>query len=116
MKPLRIIQKAVTATVGLLLGWVTPVFGVVDCQGTVQSLSMALSTSGTVTLSLSGGPSFTYLCDTAGSGRNAVDPGVCKTMYATLLLTKAMNKQVVLRFYDYPTCAAVPSWANAGTL
>jgi hypothetical protein len=92
----------------------------VDCTGTVDNLSLNLNTTGTVTLSLSGGPSYTYLCNVEGAsgvaGLNGVSGPICKTMYSTLALAKATGKRVTIRFYNYATCAAVPSWGNAGTL
>lgn len=57
----------------------------VDCTGTVTNLSLQLNTAGTVTLSLSGGPAWVYLCDIDGAGRNGVSPVVCRAMYASLL-------------------------------
>lgn len=98
------------------LGAANSVNAVVDCFGSVTNLSLQLSTYGTVTLSLSGGPSYTYLCNIDGSVMNGVSNKVCSTMYNTLLTAKAMNKKVTIRFYDHATCAAVPSWANAGSL
>lgn len=93
---------------------------VVDCTGTVDNLSLHLNTTGTVTLSLSGGPNFTYLCDVEGAagvaGLNGVSGPICKTMYSTLALAKATGKRVTIRFYNYATCTAVPSWGNAGPL
>jgi hypothetical protein len=88
----------------------------VDCTGLITNLSLQLSAEGTVTLSLAGGPSYTYLCDTAGVGINGVNPSVCRAMYASLLVTKTSGKRVLIRFNDYSSCAAVPAWANAGSL
>ncbi|MBQ0935111.1 hypothetical protein [Ideonella paludis] len=88
----------------------------VDCTGAVTNLSLQLNAQGTVTLSLSGGPSMTYLCDIDGVGRNGVAPAVCRAMYASLLTAKTSGKKVLIRFYDYPTCAAVPAWGSAGAL
>jgi len=88
----------------------------VDCTGTVTSLSVQLGGEGTVTLSLSGGPTYTYLCDIAGIERNGVDRTVCKVMYASLLAAKATNKQVLIRFNNYNLCTDVPPWADAGSL
>jgi hypothetical protein len=92
-------------------------FATIDCTGTVENLSLQLNTVGVVTLSLSGGPTYTYLCQidgVSGAGLNGVSPAVCKTMYSTLALAKATGKKVLIRFYNYDTCAAVPSWGNAG--
>ena len=88
----------------------------VDCTGTITNLSLQLNNEGTVTLSLSGGPSWTYLCNVGTPERNGVNSSVCKTMYSSLLAAKAANKQVLIRFYDYDSCAAVPAWANSGSL
>jgi hypothetical protein len=82
----------------------------------VTNLSLQMGTAGTVTLSLSGGPTYTYLCNVGGGNLNGVSPSVCKTMYATLLAATAANKQMLMRFYDYDSCASVPSWGNAGNL
>lgn len=89
---------------------------VVDCTGTVTNLSLRLDTVGTVTLSLSGGPSWVYLCDVDGAGRNGVSPTVCRTMYASLMAAYQTGKPVLIRFYDHAACAAIPSWADAGAL
>jgi len=88
----------------------------VDCAGEVTSLSMQLNTTGTVTLSLAGGPSYTYLCDVDGTGRNGVSATVCRTMYATLMAAKTTGKKVLIRFYDFNSCAAIPAWADSGLL
>lgn len=93
-----------------------PVHAAIDCTGTITNLSLQLSTAGTVTLSLSSGPTYTYLCDISDAGRNGVAPTVCKAMYATLLTAKATNKRVLIRFNDYSSCSAVPAWADAGSL
>lgn len=103
------------ATVALLL-CIFPTHAAIDCVGTITNLSLQLSTEGTVTLSLSDGPSYTYLCDTAGSGSSGVSPTVCRAMYATLLASKLSGKRVLIRFNDYSSCGAVPSWGNAGSL
>ena len=59
----------------------------VDCTGTVDNLSLHLNDAGTVTLSLSGGSSFTYLCNIEGAtgvaGLNGVSGRVCTMMYST---------------------------------
>ena len=88
----------------------------IDCIGEVTNLSLQLNTAGTITLSLSGGPSYTYLCDIDGAGRNGVSPAVCRTMYATLMTAKTTGKKVSIRFYDYNTCGSIPAWANSGNL
>jgi len=89
----------------------------VDCTGTVDNLSLQLNSVGTVTISLSGGPTATYLCDVDGtSARNGVSPTVCRTMFSTLLTAKTTGKKVLIRFQDYTSCSAVPAWANAGTV
>lgn len=93
-----------------------PARSAVDCKGSVSNLSVQLNAVGTITLSLSGGPTYTYLCNVGEGSLNGVSPSVCKTMYATLLTAKATNKQVNIRFYDYDSCSAVPSWGNAGAL
>lgn len=93
-----------------------PASAEVDCSGFVTDLSLQLTSVGTVTLSLSGGPTYVYLCDIAGSGRNSVEPTVCKAMYTTLLAAKATSKKVLVRFYDYDSCSAIPAWVNAGSL
>lgn len=89
---------------------------VIDCQGTVTNLSLDLNVNGTVTLSLSGGPSWVYLCTIDGSPTNAVSTTVCRTMYSTLALAKATGKRVLIRFYDHQSCSAIPPWAWAGNL
>lgn len=101
----------------LTLMW-SNAYAQVDCMGTVNSLSMQFNNVGTVTLSLSGGPSYTYVCniDPAAPMINGVSPTVCKTMYATLMATKLAAKKVTIRFYDYISCSAVPAWANAGAM
>ena len=88
----------------------------VDCSGEITSLSLQLNTEGTVTMSLAGGPSYTYLCDLDGAGRNGVSAVVCRSFYATLLAAKASGKKVTIRFYNYNSCAAIPAWTNAGAL
>lgn len=92
----------------------------IDCKGTVDNLSLQLNNIGTVTLSLSGGPNYTYLCEIdgagGGAGLNGVSPAVCRSMYATLVLAKSLGKKVTIRFYNHNTCTAVPSWGNAGPL
>jgi hypothetical protein len=88
---------------------------VVDCTGTVTNLSIQLDAYGTVTLGLSSGPAYTYLCLINGD-YNGVAAIVCRTMYATLMSAKLSGKRVLIRFYDHATCAAVPNWAPAGSL
>jgi hypothetical protein len=87
----------------------------VDCTGTVQTLSLQLDTQGIVTLSLSGGPTYTYLC-AVDNTFNGVSPTVCRTMYATLMTAKTTGEAVLIRFHDYSSCTAVPAWAAAGQL
>ena len=87
----------------------------VDCQGTVDTLSFQMDGSGTVTLSLSGGPTYTYICNTLGT-LNGVPAADCRTMYATLMAAKLTGKQVLIRFYNYSTCATVPSWGASGPM
>jgi hypothetical protein len=100
---------------GLALLFCTSASAAIDCQGTVDNLSLDLSTSGVVTVSLSGGPSWVYLC-TIDAANNGVSPTVCRTMYSTLALAKATGKKVLIRFYDHQSCTAIPSWAWAGQL
>ncbi len=90
--------------------------GDVDCTGKVDSLSLQLNRNGTVTLSLSGGPSYTYLCNIDGVEVNEVSFEVCKAMYSTLMAAKLANKEVGIRFYNYDSCDAVPSWGYPGRL
>jgi len=106
---------AVMAAVSLSLAPLV-VQAAIDCTGTVTNLSLQMGTAGTVTLSLSNGPTYTYFCNVGEGNLNGVSPSVCRTMYATLLTAKATNKQVLIRFYDHDSCTAVPSWANAGAL
>ena len=91
-------------------------FAAIDCMGEVTNVSLQRPAQGTVTLSLSGGPSFTYLCDVDGVGRNGVSATVCRTMYATLMAAKASGKKISIRFYDYSTCSAIPAWTDSGAL
>jgi hypothetical protein len=115
MKLLRNSARLAVAT--LMLSLVVPASASVDCTGTVTNLSLQLDTSGTVTLSLAGGPTYTYLCNVAaGSMRNGVAPDVCKTMYGTLMAAKLAGKRVLIRFDSYNSCTAVPAWDNAGAL
>lgn len=100
----------------LLLAMSLPAQAVVDCTGTVDNLSLHLDNSGTVTVSLSGGPSFVYLCTIDGAGTNGVSPAVCRSMYSTLALAKSMGKKVLIRFYNHSACTAIPAWAQAGQL
>ena len=86
-----------------------PANAAVDCTGTVDNLSMHLDSTGTVTVSLSGGPSFVYLCTIDGPATNGVSPSVCRSMYSTLVLAKAMGKKVLIRFYNHTSCAAIPA-------
>lgn len=110
-------RKTLSVVLTSLLTLVVPsARAAIDCTGTITNLSLQLSTAGTVTLSLSGGPTYTYLCDIADAGRNGVAPVVCKAMYASLLTAKATNKQVLIRFNDYDSCSSVPAWGNAGSL
>jgi hypothetical protein len=106
--------NAVAATALLVTSSSVP--AAVDCVGLVTSLSLDLNASGTVTLSLAGGPSYTYLCNIDGTALNGVSPAVCRTMYASLLLAKTTGKRVSIRFYDHDSCVAVTPWANSGTL
>lgn len=110
----RLLLK-IAATVALLVGTLST-HAAIDCAGTITNLSLQMGAEGTVTLSLSEGPSYTYLCDIASSGRNGVSPTVCRAMYATLLASKFSGKRVLIRFNDYPSCGSVPSWGNAGSL
>ena len=100
----------------LLAAMAAPVSAVVECAGIVDNLSLQMDTSGTVTLSLSGGPTYVYLCTVDGAGMNAVSPVVCRTMYNTLALAKITGKRVLIRFHNYNSCAAIQSWAPAGVL
>ena len=105
----------VLATIVSTLLFVNTAFAAVDCAGDVTNLSLQLNSLGTVTLSLSGGPAFVYLCDVDAT-RNGVSPMVCRTMYATLMAAKTSAKKVSIRFYNYDTCAAIPPYTDAGTL
>lgn len=107
--------KYSTIVLALLISMHSNAYSQVDCAGTVDNLSLQMDTSGTVTLSLSGGPAYTYLCNVDGV-RNNVSPTVCRAMYATLATAKATGKKVSIRFYDYASCSAIPAWTNSGTL
>jgi hypothetical protein len=107
---------AVATVAALSLGVAGPARAAIDCQGYVSSLSLDLNGWGLVTLSLSNGPNYVYLCNTEGSIRNSVPLGVCRTMYATLMAAKLSGKQMLIRFYDHASCGAIPSWTDAGTL
>ena len=111
---MKIVKRLVLSVVLIFSAY--PVYAAVDCLGTVTLLSLSLNGSGTVTLSLSGGPSATYLCDIDGAGRNGVSPKVCQAMYGTLMAAKTTSKKVSIRFYNYDSCAAIPGWANSGEL
>jgi hypothetical protein len=91
-------------------------FADIDCTGTVESLSVQLSTHGTITLSLSGGPSYVYICNLDGATANGVSFETCKAMYSTLLAAKLSGKKMKIRFYGYESCGSVPSWAYPGAL
>ena len=100
----------------MLLVMSLPANAVVDCTGTVDNLSLHLDNSGTVTVSLSGGPSYVYLCTIDGVTTNGVSPTVCRSMYSTLALAKSLGKKVLIRFYNHTSCAAIPAWAQVGQL
>lgn len=89
-------------------------FAQVDCTGTVDELSLQLIDD-SVVFSLSGGPSFTVLCSIS-EARNGVSAMGCRTMYSTLMAAKMTKKKVLIRFNDAASCAAVPSWSNAGSV
>lgn len=99
---------------GLLLVTM-PGHAVVDCTGTITNLSVHLDGTGTVTLGLSSGPSYTYLC-AINDYLNNVQAVVCRTMYASLAAAKLAGKRVMIRFNDYSTCASVPNWDWAGSV
>jgi hypothetical protein len=99
--------------VGLLAA--TESYGAVDCTGTITNLSLQMDGGGIVTLGLSSGPSYSYICSTVAD-YNGVPAGLCRTMYATLVAAKLAGKRVMFRFYSHATCAAVPNWAAPGQL
>lgn len=109
-------KSVLALAASLAFGFSSAAQAVVDCAGDITSLSLQLGAEGTIVLSLSGGPSHTYLCDIDGAGRNGVSPAVCRAMYASLMAAKVSAKKVYIRFYDYNTCSAVPEWGDAGTL
>ncbi len=88
----------------------------VDCVGEVETLSLQLNHKGTVTLSLSGGPSYVYLCNMDGEVENGVSFETCKAMYSTLMAAKITKKKMLIRFYDHESCSEVSSWAFPGRL
>jgi hypothetical protein len=90
-------------------------FAVVDCTGHVSTLSMNFDPQGVVTLSLTGGPSVTYIC-AMGEAANGISKEMCKHIYATLLVHKLTNKRITIRFINHSTCAAVPAWNWAGEM
>jgi len=110
-------MKALCVAFGLIIALVAPhrALAFVDCEGTVNTLSMQMDTLGLVTLSLSGGPTYTYLCAVDGTV-NGVSPTVCRTMYATLVTAKTTGKRVLIRFNDHASCSAIASWTLAGAL
>jgi hypothetical protein len=110
----KILMK-IAATVAFL-GGTFSTHAAIDCVGLITNLSLQMGAEGTLTLSLQDGPSYTYLCDIASSGRNGVSPTVCRAMYATLLASKLSGKRILIRFNDYSSCGSVPSWGNAGSL
>lgn len=83
----------------------------VDCSGKVQHLSLALTTTGVVTVALEGGPTMVYLCAIDGPVYNGVSSEVCKAMYSTLMAAKLSGKKVLIRFYGQNSCA-LPGWTN----
>jgi hypothetical protein len=110
-------MKLFCVAFGLIIALVAPhrALAFVDCEGTVDTLSIQLNTTGMVTVSLSGGPAYTYLCAVDGT-LNGVSATVCRTMYATLVTAKTTGKRVLIRFNDYSSCSAVPAWNFSGTL
>src|SRR5688500_8298663 len=108
------ISRGLVAAVLLLVAM--PGHAIVDCTGTTTNLSMQLDATGTVTLGLSSGPSYTYLCGINSDLANNVPAVVCRTMYASLMAAKLAGKRVLLRFNNYSTCAGVSNWDHAGTL
>ena len=111
----RLIHTASVLVLATSVMCVAPARALVDCTGTVTNLSVQLDTQGVVTLALSGGPNYTYIC-AINSEQNGVAPVVCRTMYATLMAAKLAGKRVLIRFHDHSACASVPSWAWAGQL
>lgn len=86
----------------------------IDCVGNVIGLSLQMTTTGVVTVSLSGGPTAVYLCAVDGVAYNGVSPDVCKAMYSTLMAAKLSNKKMLIRFSgNYANCTSIPSWAAA---
>lgn len=111
---LRLLQAVATA--GAILSWPGPAAAVVDCTGTVESLSLQMDTYGTVTISLSGGPSYVNICYVDGASVNGISPTVCRTMYGTLALAKTTGKKVLMRFHNHSSCTAIPPWAHVGQM
>jgi hypothetical protein len=112
---MRKLKRIVVAVAAGVLVLIESASADVDCRGEVTNLSLQLDGNGQVTLSLSGGPNYTYLCS-VDAVRNGVSPTVCRMMYATLVTAKTTGKKVSIRFYNYNSCSAIPPWADSGTL
>ncbi|MPY24345.1 hypothetical protein [Shewanella sp. YLB-07] len=89
----------------------------VDCKGKITRLGLSLN-NGILTVGLQGGPNAAQLCSIQlGYSYNNIDNDVCKTLYSTLLATKASDKQTTIRFYDHTSCTTPElSWKIAGAL
>lgn len=109
-------QLLAAAAAAAIIMFPMPAAAVVDCTGTVESLSLQMDSYGTVTLSLSGGPSYVYICAVDGTSMNGISPTVCRTMYGTLALAKTTGKKVLMRFHNHTSCSAIPPWAPVGPM
>ena len=114
-KPNRFARDVPLAVAVCCFAWVAPARAYVDCTGTITNLSIQLDGYGTVTVGLSSGPNFSYVC-AVNYALNGVDPVVCRTLYASLMAAKLAGKRVLIRFHDHESCTSIPNWTNAGQL
>ena len=91
-----------------LLAFSSASYALVDCAGRVTSLSLT-TTSGTVVVSLLGGPTYIYMCSVEATD-NGVSATTPKQMYQTLQLAKVTGATMTFRFDGYTSCSAIPSW------
>ena len=92
-------------------------FSEIDCKGEIERLDLQIN-NGLVILGIDGGPNAAQICSVKdGENYNGIASEVCRTLYGSLLATKAAGKKTTIRFYSHESCTTSDlSWKAAGTL
>ena len=84
-------------------------YGAFSCGGKVTFIG--IGADGSLDVGLDGLP-LNVVCNTRSQGTWAFDVQTCKSVYATILAAKAMDKSLTIYYSDNSyTCSNIPPWS-----